>query len=116
MAGDAYATIESFWKAQDDGDYTATVNLFADDAEFVDPVYGTFSGRQAIGEFMAKMNQVVGAINGSFRLVDLAGDDTAAWAQWVFNSDKGERFGVGIYRVANGKITYYRDYMDPAES
>ena len=23
------------------------------------------------------------------------------------------RGGVGIYKVANGQLTYYRDYMDP---
>lgn len=115
MAGDAHDTIRRFWRAQDSGDYTATVALFADDAVFVDPIYGTFEGRSAIGAFMAEMNDAVGAINGVFELEELAGDDTTAWAQWRFVSDRGERFGVGVYRVRDGLITYYRDYMNPAD-
>ena len=49
MAGDAYQVIEKFWKNQDSGDYTTTEHLFAEDALFVDPVYGTFQGRKEIG-------------------------------------------------------------------
>lgn len=114
MAGDAYDIIEQFWHTQDHGDYTATVALFADDAVLEDPLYGTFEGREAIAAFMAKMNQAVGAIDGSFRLLELAGGDDAAWAKWEMTSSKGVRTGVGIYRVANGSITYYRDYLDEA--
>jgi len=114
MAGDGYDTIKRFWQVQDEGDYTATVSLFADDALFVDPIYGTFEGRDAIGEFMQKMNGAVAAINGVFELVDLAGGDNSAWAQWRFTSDRGVRDGVGIYRTRDGQITYYRDFMDEA--
>ena len=115
MSGDAYDTIKRFWDTQDAGDYTATVALFAEDAVFDDPIYGTFEGRAAIGEFMAKMNQVVSAGNGSFRAEDIAGDDETAWAQWRFDSDAGTRYGVGVYRVADGRITYYKDYMNPPD-
>ena len=112
MPGDAHDTIKRFWDTQDAGDYTATVELFADDAVFVDPIYGTFEGRDEIGAFMAKMNAAVAAINGSFRAEEISGDDETAWAQWVFHSDRGTRYGVGIYRVSGGRITYYRDYMN----
>ena len=115
MAGDAHDTIQRFWDTQDAGDYTATVELFAADALFEDPIYGTFEGREAIGAFMAKMNAAVGAINGVFRAEEISGDDETAWAQWRFDSDNGTRYGVGIYRVRNGEITYYKDYMNPAE-
>ena len=113
MAGDAYDTIKRFWAVQDAGDYTATAELFADDAVFEDPIYGTFNGQPAIAEFMAKMNAAVGAINGVFSLEELSGDDETAWAQWRFESDRGTRHGVGIYRVSDGRITYYKDYMNP---
>lgn len=113
MAGDAYDTIARFWAIQDEGDYTRTAELFAEDARFVDPIYGTFEGREAIAEFMARMNGAVSAVNGVFRLVELAGGDDSAWAQWRFESDDGGRDGVGIYRVRDGQITFYRDYMDP---
>lgn len=113
MAGDAYDTIARFWEVQDGGDYTRTSELFAEDALFVDPNYGTFEGREAIAAFMAQMNQVVGAIDGVFELVELAGGDDSAWARWRFRSTRGEQEGVGIYRVRNGRITYYRDYVDP---
>jgi hypothetical protein len=68
MAGDAYTTIEQFWAVQDSGDYTATAELFAEDAEFVDPIHGTFHGREAIAAFMAKMNTAVAAANGCLPL------------------------------------------------
>ncbi len=115
MAGDAYRTIERFWEVQHRGDYTATAELFADDAEFVDPIYGTFHGRDAIAAFMAKMNTAVAAANGVFTLEELAGDDSAAWAQWKFTTDAGVRHGVGVYRVRDSQIVYYRDYMNPPE-
>ena len=113
MAGDAHDTITRFWEIQDRGDYTATAQLFAEDAVFIDPNYGTFEGREAIATFMEKMNEVVGSINGVFELLELAGGDDSAWARWRFRSDRGgPQEGVGIYRVANGAITYYRDYTD----
>lgn len=114
MGGDAYDTIRRFWEVQDAGDYTRTAELFAEDALFVDPIYGTFEGRDEIAEFMARMNKAVSAANGVFTLEELAGGDDAAWAQWKFVSDAGERFGVGVYRVRDSQITYYRDYMNPA--
>ena len=114
MAGDAFDTIRRFWEIQDDGDYSALVSLFADDAQLVDPVYGTFDGREAIAAFMSKMNVEISEMGGSFRLVDMEGDDRTAWAQWEFVTDgKPPRQGVGVYRVADGHLTYYRDYMNP---
>lgn len=41
---DAQTTIENFWRIQDQGDYTALVGLFADDAVLVDPFFGSFEG------------------------------------------------------------------------
>ena len=55
MAGDAYDTIKRFWEIQDEGDYAALAPLFADDAEVVDPVYGTFVGGDAIAGFFSMM-------------------------------------------------------------
>ena len=76
MAGDAYQVIEKFWENQDSGDYTTTENLFAEDA--CGPYIGTFQGREQIGAFLLKMNQVV-IINGVFRLEQLSGNETTAW-------------------------------------
>ncbi len=112
MSGDAYDTLARFWELQNDGDYTKVVELFADDAVLVDPIFGTFTGREAIGEFMAKMNVEMKKAGASFRLEELAGDDHTVWAQWIATTNNGERTGVGVYRVANSKITYYRDYMN----
>lgn len=115
MAGSAYDTVERFWRIQDEGDYAALAPLFADDAELVDPVYGTFVGGQAIAEFMRMMNDEMTKIGASFRLVELAGDEETAWAQWEVTTNSGTRTGVGVYRVRNGRLTYYRDYMNPAD-
>ncbi len=112
MTGDAYTTLKRFWDIQDDGDYAKTSALFSDDAVLVDPVYGTFTGGHAIAEFMSMMNVEMRKLGASFALVELAGDDHTAWAQWSATTSKGTRTGVGVYRVRDSKITYYRDYMN----
>jgi steroid delta-isomerase len=116
MAGDAYDTIKRFWEIQDAGDYSKLSALFADDAVLDDPVFGTFTGGEAIAGFMEKMNVEMAKLGASFRLVELAGDGETAWAQWeavVTNGPSpGTRTGVGVYRVHDGKLTYYRDYMN----
>ena len=112
MAGDAYDTIKRFWDIQDGGDYSQLSSLFADDAILEDPVYGHFEGGEAIAGFMTMMNAEMAKAGASFRLVELAGDDTTAWAQWEATTSKGPRTGVGVYRVRAGKLTYYRDYMN----
>ena len=112
MPGAAYETLRRFWTIQDDGDYSRLAELFADDAELVDPVYGTFRGATAIAEFMGKMNTEMEKAGASFALVELAGDDETAWAQWRATTKRGDREGVGVYRVRDGRITYYRDYMN----
>lgn len=61
---------------------------------------------------MAKMNTEMRAIGASFRLVELAGDDETAWAQWEATTSSGTRHGVGVYRVRGNQLTYYRDYMN----
>jgi steroid Delta-isomerase len=112
MAGDAYDTITRFWEIQDGGDYSKLSELFADDAVLDDPVFGTFTGGPAIAAFMEKMNVEMRARGASFRLVELAGDHEVAWAQWEATTSAGPRSGVGVYRVRDGKLTYYRDYMN----
>lgn len=110
--GDAYTTIKRFWDIQDHGDYSLTADLFGVDAVLVDPVFGTFTGREAIAAFMNRMNVAMRKVGASFRMIELAGDDHTAWAQWEATTDAGQRTGVGVYRVRDGQITYYRDYMN----
>ncbi|CAN5427450.1 hypothetical protein BH23ACT3_BH23ACT3_07480 [soil metagenome] len=112
MSGDAYDTIKRFWEIQDDGDYSRLSVLFADDAVLEDPVFGTFTGGEAIAGFMEKMNVEMAKRGASFRLVELAGDGETAWAQWEATTSAASRTGVGVYRVRGGKLTYYRDYMN----
>lgn len=111
MAGQAFDVLQRFWAIQDAGDYARLADLFADDAVLVDPVYGTFEGKAAIAGFMQKMNAEMGGQGITFVLEDLAGDGETAWAQWIARTPRGERRGCGLYRVRNGKIAYYRDYI-----
>ena len=55
--GEAKEVVERFWEIQDGGDYTKVVNLFAENAILVDPLFGTFEGKHKIAEFMKKMNE-----------------------------------------------------------
>ena len=108
----ALETIKKFWEIQDKGDYTATSALFAADARFEDPMYGNFDGREAIAEFMAKMNQVMRERNTHFEVGRIEGDGEVAWAQWTAVTPNGNIEGCGLYRVTNGEISYYKDYMN----
>lgn len=116
---DAEATIRKFWEIQDSGDYTQLVPLFADDAVLVDPIWGTFNGREAIAGFMAKMVEEMGAQQTRFTLEDVGGGEQpdgsgVAWAQWIAHTPRGDISGSGLYRTRDGKLTYYRDYMNAA--
>ncbi len=112
----AQETIENFWRVQDGGDYTRLPALFADDATLVDPFFGTFEGIEAIRGFMAKMVSEMGDRKTHFRVLEVAGAGEVAWAQWIAVTPAGEIHGCGLYKVRNGKLTYYRDYMNPASA
>ena len=108
--------IETFWRIQDEGDYTKVVDLFAEDAVLVDPFFGTFEGKAAIGEFMKKMNAEMGARQTSFVVCEIDGGGDVAWAQWTAKTPAGEIDGCGLYRVRDGLMTYYKDYMNAPDS
>ncbi len=108
----ALETIQLFWNLQDSGDYTKTVALFAEDAVVEDPVFGRFEGREAIGAFMAKMNEEMSKRDTHFRVEEIAASDEVAWARWVAHTPRGEIEGCGLYRVVGGEMTFYRDYMN----
>ncbi|WP_420452279.1 nuclear transport factor 2 family protein [Ilumatobacter sp.] len=112
MAADALETMTTFWETQDRGDWDAVAALFADDAVVVDPLYGTFEGRDAIDGFFSRVSAEMAEIGATFRLVDLAADGEVAWAEWEATTDRGDLTGAGLYRARDGRITYYRDHID----
>jgi steroid delta-isomerase len=114
----AKEVVERFWHIQNAGDYTKVVPLFAEDAVLVDPFLGTFEGREATAGFMAKMVQEMvqemGDQQTSFTLREVDGGGEAAWAQRMAHTSPGDIEGCGLYRVRNGEMTYYKDYMNAA--
>ena len=112
----AIETIETFWRIQDAGDYTAMVELFAEDALLEDPFFGKFEGREAIAGFMAKMNVEMKKRETHFEVVEIDGGGEVAWAQWVAVTPRGRIEGCGLYRVRDGLMTYYKDYMNAPET
>lgn len=113
MPGAAYDLMQRFWALQDDRDYTVLTDMFAEDAVLEDPTFGRYEGRDAIAGFLARMSGEMAARGISFDLIELHGDDTVAWAAWVARTPAGARPGCGVYRIADGRIAYYRDLMDP---
>ncbi|MBT4160205.1 MAG: nuclear transport factor 2 family protein [Gammaproteobacteria bacterium] len=116
MERTAKETIEEFWRIQDDGDYTQLVQLFTDDAVLVDPFFGEFQGKEAIAGFMAKMNDEMKAREMHFVVREIDGAGEVAWAQWIAKTPEGDVEGCGLYRVRDGKMTYYKDYMNAPQS
>ena len=112
MSRSAKQTIEEFWRIQDAGDYSALVSLFAEDALLEDPVWGTYRGRDAIAGFMAKMNEEMGEREIDFVAKEIDGGGEVAWAQWTARTPAGDIEGCGLYRVRDGLLTYYKDYME----
>ena len=101
----AKQTIEQFWRIQDEGD-----------AILVDPFFGTFNGKEAIAGFMAKMNEEMKTRETEFLVREIAGAGDTAWAQWVAKTPAGDIEGCGLYKVREGLMTYYKDYMNVPES
>lgn len=115
MTRSAQETIETFWQTQNDGDYTQLVPLFADNAVLEDPFFGRFEGREAIAGFMAKMVEEMGARQTRFTVKEIAGGGNVAWARWIAHTPRGDIEGAGLYRVEDGLLTYYCDYMNGAQ-
>ena len=115
MPGQAQDVIDRFWQIQDSGDYTQLVDLFAEDAVVEDVVWGTRRGRDEIMAFMTTMVKEMGERKIHFTIDEICGDDHSCWSRWTMHSPAGTRGGCGIYKVADGKLTYYRDYSDPDE-
>ena len=115
MTRTAAETIAEFWRTQDAGDYTQLVPLFADNAVLEDPFFGRFEGREAIAGFMAKMVEEMGARKTRFTVKEIAGGGEVAWARWIAHTPRGDVEGCGLYRVVDGFLTYYCDYMNGSE-
>jgi limonene-1,2-epoxide hydrolase len=114
MAGEAARLIEEFWRIQDAGDYTKLAPLFAEDALLEDPIWGRYEGRAAILGFMSKMVEEMSGRKIHFTVDEICGDTHAVWARWTMHMEGAPpRGGVGIYKVKDGQLIYYRDYMDP---
>ena len=112
----AQETIEEFWTRQNSGDYTQVVDLFAEDSLLEDPFFGRFEGKAAIAGFMAKMVTEMAERKTRFTLKEVAGGEEVAWARWIAHTPQGDVEGCGLYRVVDGLMTYYCDYMNTRES
>ena len=116
MKGEAYRVVQNFWEVQDAGDYTRLVDLFTDDAVAEDGNVGRFEGKEAIRGFMQQMADTLPGQGIHFEVQEIAGDEETAWARWQAVFSNGQRVdGVGIYRVRDGRLSYYRDYFTPPQ-
>ncbi|HJP41070.1 MAG TPA: nuclear transport factor 2 family protein, partial [Dehalococcoidia bacterium] len=103
MAGRAEDLIRDYWKVCEEGDFTKLTPFFAANAILVDPMYGTFTGRDAIAGFMSQiMSDMAPGI--VFVAEEVAGDENTAWARWKFSTSAGEGTGGSIFRIEGGLI------------
>ncbi len=112
----AKALIETFWELQDGHDYSKLIPLFADDAVFEDPAYGRVEGIEAISALLHRLTQELADKKMHFEVLEIAGDEQVAWSRWLWKRPDGDIEGVGLYRVADGKLTAYRDCYTVPES
>ena len=111
--GPALDLVRRFWEIQDTGRYSELVELFTDDAVFTDTNIGRMEGRDAIAEFMARMETEMAGRGIRFELVDAAGDETVAWSQWTCRyGDGAEVPGWTLHTVRDGRFTLDADYFD----
>mgnify|MGYP003679522228 FL=1 len=107
--------IEKFWQIQNDNDYSKLIPLFADNAVFEDPAIGRVEGIEAIAALLHHLTRELADKKMHFELLEIAGDEHVAWSRWLWKRPDGDIEGVGLYKVADGKLTYYRDcYAVPA--
>lgn len=52
----------------------------------------------------------------SFVVREIDGGGDVAWAQWTAKTPADEIDGCGLYRVRDGLMTYYKDYMNAPTS
>ena len=65
---------------------------------------------------MIQTNAEMGARQTSFVVREIDGGGDVAWAQWTAKTPAGEIDGCGLYRVRDGLMTYYKDYMNAPNS
>lgn len=108
--------IETFWELQDGHDYGKLIPLFADDAVFEDPAIGRVEGIEAISALLHRLTKELADKKMHFEVLEIAGDEHVAWSRWLWKRPDGDIEGVGLYRVAGGKLTSYRDCYAVPES
>lgn len=112
----AKALIETFWELQDGHDYRKLIPLFADDAVFEDPAIGRVEGIDAISALLHHLTRELADKKMHFEVLEIAGDEHVAWSRWLWKRPDGDIEGVGLYKVADGKLTSYRDCYAVPES
>jgi|TARA_B100001964_G_scaffold159797_1_gene175454 ketosteroid isomerase-like protein len=113
MPGQAEDLIRDYWKSCEPGDFNKLTPYYAEDAILIDPIYGTFTGRDKISGFMEQMTGVMKEANSQFSVEEVAGDETCAWSRWKATTADGVATGSSIYRIQDGLITFEQDYTNP---
>ncbi|ASK89455.1 nuclear transport factor 2 family protein [Sphingorhabdus sp. SMR4y] len=108
--------IETFWELQNDNDYSKLIPLFANDAVFEDPAIGRVEGIAAISALLHRLTKELADKKMHFEVLEIAGDEHVAWSRWLWKRPDGDIEGVGLYRVADGQLTSYRDCYAVPES
>ena len=111
----AKALAEKFWDIQINGSHADMLPLFAEDAVFEDPAIGRIEGKPAIAKLLAHLDKLFADNPPQFEVLEIAGDETVAWARWKWKRPQGDVEGVGLYKVQNGKFVSYRDIFEVPE-
>lgn len=110
--GAAKALAEKFWDIQINGKHAELLPLFADHAVFEDPAIGRIEGKADIAKLLAHLDRLFADNPPQFAVLEIAGDQNVAWSRWVWKRPAGDVEGVGLYKVEDGKFTFYQDVFE----
>jgi len=103
--------IRKYWEIiEKDQDYSALSDFYLPESTLIDPIYGTFHGRDAIGAFLEKVTEDMRGLKVRFTVAEAAGEGDVGWSRWVIHlPDGNQKDGVSIYRFKGDKILYQHD-------
>ncbi len=113
----AQTFIDALHRLEEENDHDALVALFAEDATLQNATMAPDAGHDA-RQFWSAYRSAFNEIHSEFRNVNTNGD--VVFLEWISRGTSAdgaplEYEGVSVVEFADGRITRFRAYFDPAD-